>query len=79
MQVKRICKIIGVSLWSPLSPNLNPHDSTIWGVLESKTIATFHPNIGSFKTAIEEARAFEYTDCISFEKKNPSTSIRIWH
>ena len=46
----------GVSLWSLSSPNLNPLDYTIWGVLENKTNTTSHPNIGSLKTATEEER-----------------------
>ena len=35
-------------------PNQIPLDCTIWGILENKTNATSHPNIGSLKTAIEE-------------------------
>ena len=44
-------------LWSPSSPDLNPFDCAIWGILEEekkKTNATSHANIGSLKTAIEE-------------------------
>ena len=37
-----------------LSPDSNHLDYAIWGVLENKTNATSHPNIGSRKTAIEE-------------------------
>ena len=37
-----------------LSPNHNPLDYAIWGVLENKTNAMSHPNIGSLKNAIEE-------------------------
>ena len=37
-----------------LSPDRNPLDYAIWGVLENKTNATSYPNIGSLKTAIEE-------------------------
>ena len=37
-----------------LRPDLNPLDYTKWGVLENKTIANSHPNIGSLKTAIKE-------------------------
>ena len=51
---KKKSKIIGVSLWPPLSPDLNPLDYAIWRVLENKTNATSHLNIGSFKIAIEE-------------------------
>ena len=32
----------------------NPLDYTIWGILETATNSTSHPNIGSLKTAIEE-------------------------
>ena len=51
---KKISEIIEVSLWPPSSPDLNPLDYTIWGILENKTNTTSHPNIGSLKTAIEE-------------------------
>ena len=51
---KIISKIIGVFLWPPSSPDPNSMDYTIWAVLENKTNATSHPNIGSLKTAIEE-------------------------
>ena len=37
-----------------ISPDHNPLDYAIWGVLENKTNATSQPNIGSLKTAIEE-------------------------
>ena len=38
-----------------LSPDLKPLlDYALWGVLENKTNTTSHPNIGSFKTAIEK-------------------------
>ena len=47
-------KITGDSLWPPLSPDHNPLDYTIWGILENKTNATSHPNIGSLMTAVEE-------------------------
>ena len=36
------------------SPDFNLFDYAIWDVLENKINATFPPNIGSFKTAIEE-------------------------
>ena len=51
---KKLSEIIGVSLWSPSSPDFNPLDYVLLGVLENKTNATSHPNIGSLKTAIEE-------------------------
>ena len=51
---KKISKIIGVSLWLPSSPDLNPLDCAIWCILENKTNVTSHPNIGLLKTAIEK-------------------------
>ena len=51
---QKYLEIIGVSLWHPSSPDLNPLNYAIWGVLENKTRATSYPNIGSPKTAIEE-------------------------
>ena len=51
---KNISEIIIVSLWPPSSPNLNPLDYAIWDVLENKTNATSHPNIGALKTDFEE-------------------------
>ena len=41
-------------LWPPSNSDHNPLDYAIWGILENKTNATFHPNFGSLKTAIEE-------------------------
>ena len=35
-----------------INTDLNPLDYAIWDVLENKTNATCHPNIGSLKTAI---------------------------
>ena len=46
-------EIIGVSLWPPSSPDLNPLEYAIWGVLENKN-ANSHSNIGSLKIAIQE-------------------------
>ena len=37
-----------------LSPDHNVFDNVIWGVLENKTNATSHPNIGSLKTVFGE-------------------------
>ena len=47
-------KIIGVSGWPPSSADLKPLDYVIWGILESKTNATSHPNIGSLKIVVVE-------------------------
>ena len=37
-----------------LSPDLNPLDYAMWGILETKTNATSYPNVDSLKTAIKE-------------------------
>ena len=38
-----------------LSPDLNPFDYAIWGIVENKTKnAISHPNIGSLKTTVEK-------------------------
>ena len=54
MKLEKISEIIEVSLLLPLSPDLNPLDYAIWGVLENKTNVISHPNIDSLKSAIEE-------------------------
>ena len=53
-QAQKIFSIIGFSLWPPWSPDFNPLDYAIRCVLENKTNATSHPNIGLLKTAIEK-------------------------
>ena len=53
---KKKSRKTGIFSWTPLSPDLKPLDYTIWSVLEKKTKATSHPNIGSLKSAIEEER-----------------------
>ena len=70
---KKISEIIEVSLWPPSRPDHNPLDYTLWGILENKTNATFRPNIGSFKTAIEEEwnkmlEEFILKTCKSFQR-----------
>ena len=48
-------KTVKTLIKQDLSPDLTlPLDYAIWVVLENKTNATSHPNIGSLKTAIEE-------------------------
>ena len=47
-------KSIRTAIKQDLSSDLNILDDTIWGVLENKTNAIYHPNIDSLKTAIEE-------------------------
>ena len=74
---KKISEIIGfcfLFLFLPPScPDLNPLDYAIWGVLENKTNATSHPNIGSLKTAIKKewdkmSEEFILKACKSFRR-----------
>ena len=53
-ELKMYEKTVRTAIKEDLSPDLDPLDYAIWGVLESKTNATSHWNIGSLKTAIEE-------------------------
>ena len=70
----KFSEIIEVSLWPPSSLHLNPLDYAIWGVLENKTNATSHSNIGLLKTAIEEewnkmSKEFILKACKSFQRR----------
>ena len=47
-------KTLRTEVKEDFSSNLNPIDYALLGVLENKTNATFHPNICSLKTDIEE-------------------------
>ena len=47
-------KVARTAVKKDTSPDLNLLDYAIWGIFESKTNASSHPNIGSLKTAIEE-------------------------
>ena len=46
-------KTLRTAIKQDLSPDFNTFDYTTWGVLENKTNATSHQNIGSLKTIIE--------------------------
>ena len=35
---KKIFEMVGVSLWFSTSPDLNPLEYAIWGILENKTL-----------------------------------------
>ena len=41
-------------LWPPNSPDLNPLDHFMWGVLETKTNNRFHPNMDSIRQSVIE-------------------------
>ena len=67
-------KTVRTAIKQDLSRDLNPFDCTIWGILENKTNATSHSNIGSFKTAIEEewnkmSEEFILKVCKSFRRR----------
>ena len=66
-------EIIGVSSWPPLNPDHKSLDYAIWSVLEIKTNATSHRNIGSLKTVIGEemnkmSEEFILKACKSFQR-----------
>ncbi|KYN39306.1 hypothetical protein ALC56_06315 [Trachymyrmex septentrionalis] len=41
--------------WPPNSPDLNPLDFYVWGVVERVTNKSRHPNVASLRAAIEAA------------------------
>ena len=47
-------KTLRTAIEQELNPDLNSLDYTIWGVLENRTNATSHLNIGWLKTSIKE-------------------------
>ena len=66
-------KTVRTAIKLDLSPDFKPLDYVTWGVLENKTNATFHPNIGLFKISIEEewnkiSEEFIMKACISFRR-----------
>ncbi len=52
-------------LWPPSSPDCNPCDYFLWGVLERKVNATSHPNLTSLKDSIRENMAALDRDVVS--------------
>ena len=52
--MKALEKNVRTAIKQDLSQDLDPPDYVIWGVLENKTNAISHLNIGSLKTAVEE-------------------------
>ena len=54
MKLKVDKKTVNTAIKQDLSPKINPLDYTLWGILENKTNATFHSNICSFKTAVDD-------------------------
>ena len=67
-------KTLRTAIKQDLSPGLNSLHYTIWGVLENKTNATSHPNIGLLKISIEEewnkmSEEFILNACKSFWRR----------
>ena len=51
-------------LWPPNSPDLNPMDYSIWGLMETKACSKPHPNISSLRISIAKAWANMSADYI---------------
>ena len=76
-------KTVKTAIEQDLSPDVNPLDYAICGLLENKTNATSHPNIGSLKTAIEEewnkmSEEFLLKACKSFRRRVDTISEKKW-
>ena len=65
-------KTVRMVIKQDLNPDLNSLDYAIWSILENKTNAISHPNIGFLKTAIEEewnkTSEFILKACRSFQR-----------
>ena len=69
----KVHKKLNQTIKQDLSPDLKPLNYAIWVILENKTNATSHLNIGSLKTAIEEewnkmSEEFILNACKSFRR-----------
>ena len=67
-------KTMETAIKQDISPDINPLDYTIWGVLENRTNATPHPNIDSLTAAIEDewnqmSEEFILMACKSFRRR----------
>ena len=67
-------KTVKTAIKQDLSPDLSHLHYVIWGILENKTNATSHANIGSLKTAIEEgwneiSEELILKECKSFRRR----------
>ena len=71
----KVKKTVRTAIKQDLSPDLNPPDYAIWGVLEkNKTNVNSHPYITSLKTAIEKkwkkiSEEFILKSCKSFRRR----------
>ena len=62
------------ALWPLSSPDCNPLDYAVWGLLETKVGATPHPNIVALKATITKewrkmSAAFVVTSCKRFRSR----------
>ncbi len=62
-------------LWPPSSPDLNPLDFGVWGVVERRACATSHPSVASLKAAVEK----EWTDMSEDVRNIRCRSILLKH
>jgi hypothetical protein len=75
-KVQKFCKanfadFWPADFWPSSSPDLNPLDYAVWGVLEQATNKTSHPNINTLKAAIKEewvkmSKDFLVKSCAAF-------------
>ena len=82
-ELKAHMKTVRTTLKQHLSPNLDPLDYVIRGVLENKTNATSHPNIGSLKNVIEEewnkiSEEFIFEEWKSFRRRVDAKVEKKW-
>ena len=73
-KVQKFCKTNFADFWPPSSPDLNPLDFAVWGVLEQATNKTSHHNLESLKAAIKTEWAnmsdrFVVDSCKSFRRR----------
>ena len=76
-------KTVRIAIRQDLSPDLSLLDYATWGILENKTNETYHPNIGSLKTAIEEewnkmSEEFILKACESFQRHVDTIIEKKW-
>lgn len=62
------------ALWPPSSPDANPLDYAVWGIMDSKARATPHPNVDSLNASIRRewrrlSKDFIVNSCKSFRSR----------
>jgi len=61
-------------VWPPSSPDLNPLDYSVWGVLKAKACKTSHPSVEALKVSIAKtwrtlSKAYIIKTCKSFRTR----------